>query len=674
MIFEPEPNPVCRLAGFTEAWRAAGASAAHLRILEHGFELPWASESRPTADRQACQPRLSPIEAAAAAELLEEMRASGALAECDRSELVVINPVFVIPKKATSGESLSKRWRLIVNAKRLNGFLAPRKFKNPGWSDVRMILQPGAWATKFDLASGFHHVPLNASAQRYMGVRCPVTGRYMKILCLPFGLSASPAAFDTMTGFARDLLRKQGLALCWYTDDVLVVSPSRDQAVLDSRTTVELLQRLGWVLSLKKCVPVPCQHIEYLGFVLDLSSTPSIQVPASKRRDLRHQLLRVLRWDRVPLRVLASVVGKAMAMSTAVFTAPLRLRGAMALLRGRRDWRRSCALSQAAREDLQFWAETVMSLPPRALVLPPTSVAVDTDASLTGWGASCGNQVVNGYWDTETAARHINYLELRCVYLMLTAWQHRLRGETVRLRTDSAVTLSYLSKPGGRVPSLNKQAIQIFDLLEAMGTTLVPEHLPGRLNVTADAASRMVAPAQQWKLRKPLFDLVMKRAPCVCDRFASAANAQLPRFNTAFPEPGAEAVDALAQQWPQGPEHRSWVNPPFALLPKVITHLWATQAEAAVLAPIWPTAAWFMPLLGMATDVLELPPVPLLSTTARICGKTVEVTRNSRWRTAVFVVSGSRGRAQAARLGKQLLLAGSRTWLRPWQMWTRTGI
>lgn len=58
--------------------------------------------------------------------------------------------------------------------------------------------------------------------------------------------------------------------------------------------------------------------------------------------------------------------------------------------------------------------------------------------------------------------------------------------------------------------------------------------------------------------------------PHSVDRFACSYNAKLPRFNSRFVQPGAEAVDAFTQDWP--PEN-NWLVPPISLIGRVLKHM-----------------------------------------------------------------------------------------------------
>ena len=71
------------------------------------------------------------------------------------------------------------------------------------------------------------------------------------------------------------------------------------------------------------------------------------------------------------------------------------------------------------------------------------------------------------------------------------------------------------------------------------------------------------------------------------DQFADRRNAVCERFNSMFPQRGAE-------DW-RG--ELNWINAPWMKLAQVVHKLEAEPGAAAiVIAPMWPSAIWWVPL------------------------------------------------------------------------------
>ncbi len=74
---------------------------------------------------------------------------------------------------------------------------------------------------------------------------------------------------------------------------------------------------------------------------------------------------------------------------------------------------------------------------------------VTTDASSTGWGATCNGQAASGLWTGPRLLWHINCLELWAVHLALRQFRPLLLGKHVLVRTDNTAAVSYINRLGG---------------------------------------------------------------------------------------------------------------------------------------------------------------------------------------------------------------------------------
>ena len=107
----------------------------------------------------------------------------------------------------------------------------------------------------------------------------------------------------------------------------------------------------------------------------------------------------------------------------------------------------------------------------------------------------------------------------------------------------------------------------------------------------ADLESRSVHDNTEWKLNEKLFAKICNTfgTPEI-DLFASRLNAQLDRYCSWKPDPGAIAVDALAESWS---DQYFYAFPPFNLIGKCLQKIELEQAEGLMVVPFWPTQPWF---------------------------------------------------------------------------------
>ena len=113
-----------------------------------------------------------------------------------------------------------------------------------------------------------------------------------------------------------------------------------------------------------------------------------------------------------------------------------------------------------------------------------------SDASDVGWGAHLGSLTASGLWDTEHAALSINARELLAIKEGLLHFSSSLVEKNVAVFCDNSTAVSYLRKEGGtRSPFLNSLAQDILRWAESLSIRLLPQFIPGSLNVLADSLS-----------------------------------------------------------------------------------------------------------------------------------------------------------------------------------------
>ena len=99
---------------------------------------------------------------------------------------------------------------------------------------------------------------------------------------------------------------------------------------------------------------------------------------------------------------------------------------------------------------------------------------------------------------------------------------------------------------------------------------------PHEKNELADFISH-IQDWDDWQLNPNVFSsLQIKWGPCTIDRFASYYDMQLPRFNSRYCNPGAEAVDAFTCDWSS---EMNWWCPPVFLIPRVLRHAQNCQCK-----------------------------------------------------------------------------------------------
>ena len=235
----------------------------------------------------------------------------------------------------------------------------------------------------------------------------------------------------------------------------------------------------------------------------------------------------------------------------------------------------------------------------RAIWRSPVDRTLHCDASHLAWGGVLDGTVpASGMWTGRARGRHINYLELLAVHHSLQAFGSQLRGQSVLLWEDNMTIVHVLTNRTTRSHELMHLLRRVHYLIDSLGVSLTVRYIASKENSQADALSRG-SPHDELALRPDAFRRLERRfGPHTVDRYASAANAQLARFNTLLPEAGGEAALALSQRWDG---ENSYVFPPPSELPRIAQLLYESPgASATLVVPYWPAQAWFQQLLELA--------------------------------------------------------------------------
>ena len=273
-------------------------------------------------------------------------------------------------------------------------------------------------------------------------------------------------------------------------------------------------------------------------------------------------------------------------------------------------------LPRSLHPHLQWWLEEDNVLTGQPLHPMQHALQIFTDASKEGWGAHLNEFIARGTWSLPESKLHINYLELKAVFLALKEFQKLCMGKMVLVATDNTTVVAYINKEGGmRSGPLCPLLWRIFTCSTGKQVTLKARHIPGRLNVVADKLSRSGQTIQtEWSLLPEVFQALCNRwhQPQI-DLFATRFNNKLPLFVSPVPDPMATAVDALSLS---SEDLDAYAFPPTAKLGKVVEKLQDSPYQRLIIiVPGWPNMTWFWDLVEMSSQIpLFLPQLPNLLT------------------------------------------------------------
>jgi len=558
---------------------------------------------------------------------IEKLLQTGTIIETD--QVTNISPLGAVPKK-------NGKLRMILDLRRVNNYISTPRFAMEDIRKVRPLLQTGDWMTSIDLKNGFHHIPVHPRDQQHLGMCWK--GKIYTWTHLPFGLSASPYIFCKVLRETITILRRQGIRVNCYMDDLLILGRSREECQEAVKVTLETLKMFGWQVNMDKSHLTPTQELDYLGFTINTEATPTLAMQKEKLTALKKEIRRLLvqghQQQGITARRLARTLGTLIANSPAVEPTPIMTRHLFSCLREKTGWDSLIFLDQDAMEELQWWHENIRTWKATPVSQPVPTMVLMTDASKTGWGATLeGIASTHGFFTHDIQVRSSNYRELYAVFLAISSLQEKIQDQHLLLRTDNITTMYYINGQGGPHKPLNKLAKLIFWAVKQCRATLKALHIPGELNTRADELSRL-NPITEWALHPEAFQhLEDLWGPHTIDRFATNHNHCLPRYNSRFYHPQAEATDAMTQDWSQ---ENNYINPPFRMLPQIIKKVLQEECQATIIAPLWPSAQWFPMLLRLASDFAYIYPKWIIPATPQ---GNAEPLKN-RWSILAYRISG----------------------------------
>ena len=269
----------------------------------------------------------------------------------------------------------------------------------------------------------------------------------------------------------------------------MLAAPSESQLLQDLSTALWLFVALGFIVNIPKSVTVPTQCLEFLGFVINTQNM-TITLPSQKIHPIQKEATH-LSLDVVQVRTLAHFIGTLVATRPVVPTGPLHYRALQDLkiktLRKSSSYQVMGQVTKEVQLDLRWWVTQLPTCCSSPIVKQEATIVIKSDASDSGWGAVYQRVKTGGRWTPVEAQHHINYLELKAVFLAFQSFLKTKNGITVLIRSDNCTAIAYVNKMGGpAMTQLCSLALQIWQWCLAMQITPYAEYVAGKENVIAD--------------------------------------------------------------------------------------------------------------------------------------------------------------------------------------------
>jgi hypothetical protein len=387
----------------------------------------------------------------------------------------------------------------------VNDYLEKQQLQCDSVMTVAHSMHTGCWLYKMDLRNAYLNFPTTPDSWGHAGFYWD--GTYYAFVCLAFGLSNSAAWFNLFAALlCHEAIHRIKQVPGWglvgtlfnYYDDYIGHEQDEAKAYKAFCVLLSLSIECGVGLAEDK-LAYPNTVMKFLG--LQLSSIDlSVRLPDDKKQMLQEMVMQLSHNVKYSLKELQSVTGK--------------LNFAATVVQGLRPWLRHVIdLSVQARlyGKVAFGEQVLVSLQEMVQHLlqqfngkmimqhvgKRRSPDIETDAShLVGWGwfrHVPGGQPVfaAGRWAGDQLLWDINIQELYTVKLALEQNAQVLAGTWVRFLVDNSTAIAQANKLTAAHAGVALELVkQIWMLTVKWDIQLNLLHLPGVLNIRADALSR----------------------------------------------------------------------------------------------------------------------------------------------------------------------------------------
>ena len=384
----------------------------------------------------------------------------------------LFNRLFLVPKPNNR--------RPILDLSNLNFFLKAEKFKMETPETIRTSLQQGEWITSIDFKDAYFHIPIQEQSRKYL--RFYVQGQTYQFKALPFGLSTAPLEFTVVVKEVKLMAIHKGIRIHQYLD-WLVRAESYQICLQHTQELVQICQNLGWIVNLEKSELEPKQIFNFVGYQFDLKAGRVRPTP-DWWQILQEKIFEILSLLTCPVRQFMSLIGLLTATEKQVYLGRLHMRPIQWHLKN--NWRvpetleKVIPVPRSLHPHLEWWLDERNVLQGQPLHPIKRALQIFTDASKERWGAHLGEHTVRGSWSVPESNLHINYLELKAVFLALKEFQDLCTAKIVLVATDNTTVAAYINKEGGmRSGPLCALLWRILTWCTNHQVTLKARHIPG---------------------------------------------------------------------------------------------------------------------------------------------------------------------------------------------------
>lgn len=176
------------------------------------------------------------------------------------------SPILLVPKKSEKNE---KKWRLVIDYRKVNGVIQDDKFPLPNVTEILDSLSGAIYFSHLDLQQSYYQTKLDTDSRKVTAFTTN-TGQY-QMKRLPMGLKISPSAFSRVMAIALSGLTYEKAFL--YLDDIVVFGRNLQMHNKNLIDIFERLRKVNLKLNATKCEFLK-KELLYLGHVVSAECPP----------------------------------------------------------------------------------------------------------------------------------------------------------------------------------------------------------------------------------------------------------------------------------------------------------------------------------------------------------------------------------------------------------------
>lgn len=577
---------------FKSAWKEISEDPKLLSWIE-GYKIPF--HTVPTQIFSPSEQRWSSDERQNIAISINKLLEIGAITQCSSVSGQFISSIFLIAKANGS-------YRFILNLKKLNTFISTEHFKMEDFRTAKKLISHKCFMSTLDLKDAYFLVAMHPDHRKYL--RFVFDSQIYEFTCLPFGLSTAPYVFTKILKPVVNELRKLGHMSVVYLDDFLLIGDTYQTCQNNVSQTLDLLLKLGFLINREKSLPTPSRSRKFLGFVFD-SHDMTIEITPDKKSHLYKDIKKFSTATTCKIRDFAKFIGKITAAYPAVtygraYTKLFEKAKLLALEQSQGNYECIMKIPTYLHDDLSWWKNNILEAKNSLDRLDKFELEIFSDASLSGWGAVCGEDKAHGHWNESEKQMHINILELLAAFFGLKCFATNKSNCDILLRIDNTTAISYINRMGGiQSPTLNQISKRIWHWCEKRNILISAAYISSSNNFEADVESRKLEVETEWELSDFAYKEITSQlgVPDI-DLFASRNNKKCELYVSWFRDPGALNSDAFTISWE---EYFFYAFPPFSIILRVLRKIQNSKCRGIVVVPYWPSQPWF-PLFNRLLD------------------------------------------------------------------------